>query len=117
MRLSLSQNEPSGHGLIDDAPSSTAFPDAVVRKRLKLFGVIAFAALVVEGAFYDWSAVYMREVALAPASWVGAGYAAFAVAMALGRLGGDWLRDRYHHQIVIAGSGIAGVTGWRTIRP
>lgn len=105
------KNEPSGHGLIDDAPSSTAFPDAVVRKRLKLFGVIAFAALVVEGAFYDWSAVYMREVALAPASWVGAGYAAFAVAMALGRLGGDWLRDHYHHQIVIAGSGIAGVTG------
>lgn len=105
------KNEPNDHNSTDSSSSSTALPEALVRKRLRLFGVIAFAALVVEGAFYDWAAVYMREVALAKASWVGAGYAAFAVAMALGRLGGDWLRDRFSHQVVIAGSGSVGVTG------
>lgn len=105
------KNEAGGHDVVGEAAPSTAYPEAVVRKRLRLFGVIAFAALLVEGAFYDWAAVYMREVALAPASWVGIGYGAFAVAMALGRLGGDWLRNHYHHQVVIAGSGFGGVAG------
>lgn len=105
------KNEPSVQESAAEAAAATALPDAVVRRRLRLFGVIAFAALVVEGAFYDWAAVYMREVAQAPISWVGAGYAAFAVSMALGRLGGDWLRDRYHHQVIIAGSGVVGVAG------
>lgn len=76
-----------------------------VRSRLLLLGLLAFSALVVEGAFYDWAAVYMREVVKAPASWVGYGYAAFAVGLVSGRLSGDWIRARIAHQALIA-------TGW-----
>ncbi|QYY33873.1 MFS transporter (plasmid) [Cupriavidus pinatubonensis] len=82
-----------------------------VRRRLLAFGALAFCALVVEGAFYDWAAVYMREVVGAPRSWVGFGYAAFALGMAGGRLFGDWVRNRVTHQFVIAGSGLVGVSG------
>jgi len=105
-------NEPAAEAAASPAPGDALpVPDGLVRRRLRLFGVLAFTALVVEGAFYDWAAVYMKEVARAPASWVGLGYAAFAIAMAAGRLGGDWLRDRYPHQTVIAGSGIVGMGG------
>lgn len=84
---------------------------ARLRRRLRLFGALAFCALVVEGAFYDWAAVYMREVVQAPPSWVGFGYAAFAVGMTLSRLLGDKVRDRYTHQQVIACSGLVCIAG------
>jgi fucose permease len=89
--------------------------DTRLRHRLRLFGALAFCALVVEGAFYDWAAVYMREVVKAPPSWVGFGYAAFAVGMTLSRLAGDKVRDRYAHQQVIAGSGLVCVAGLAVI--
>ncbi|BDB27237.1 MFS transporter [Cupriavidus sp. P-10] len=95
-----------------EAGNASRVPQAsTVRLRLFAFGVLAFCALVVEGAFYDWAAVYMRDVAGAPPSWVGFGYAAFAVGMAGGRLGGDWVRNRVAHQAVIAASSAVGVAG------
>lgn len=82
-----------------------------VRARLLLLGLLAFSALVVEGAFYDWAAVYMREVVKAPASWVGYGYAAFAVGLVSGRLSGDWIRSRIAHQLLIAVGWIVAAGG------
>lgn len=94
------------------APAETdSAQDPRVMRRLRVFGALAFSALVVEGAFYDWAAVYMREVIKAPASWVGLGYAAFAIGMAVGRLCGDKIRDRYAHQAVMTLSGAICVTG------
>lgn len=61
-------------------------------KRLVVLGVIAFCALLGEGAVADWSAVYLRD-SLGASPGVGAmGFAAFSLAMALGRLWGDKLR-------------------------
>ena len=54
-----------------------------------LIGLLCFILFLVEGAMLDWSAVFLttrRDVAPAQA---GLGYAAFAAAMALGRLNGD----------------------------
>ena len=74
-----------------------ALDDAARRKlhrKLTGFGILAFLGLVVEGAMYDWTAVYMREVVAAQGAWVGAGYAAFSLGMAGGRFGGDPVRAR-----------------------
>ncbi|ALS62765.1 MFS transporter [Pandoraea norimbergensis] len=74
-----------------------ALDDASRRKlhrRLTGFGILAFLGLVVEGAMYDWTAVYMREVVAAQGAWIGAGYAAFSLGMAGGRFGGDPVRAR-----------------------
>lgn len=65
-----------------------------LHRRLTGFGVLAFLGLVVEGAMYDWTAVYMREVVAAQGAWIGAGYAAFSLGMAGGRFGGDPVRAR-----------------------
>ncbi|VVE35637.1 MFS transporter [Pandoraea communis] len=65
-----------------------------LHRKLTGFGVLAFLGLVVEGAMYDWTAVYMREVVAAQGAWVGAGYAAFSLGMAGGRFGGDPVRAR-----------------------
>lgn len=52
-------------------------------------GLLCFVAFLAEGSMLDWSAVFLKFSRDVPASAAGAGYAAFAVAMALGRLFGD----------------------------
>jgi hypothetical protein len=52
-------------------------------------GIIAFCSMATEGAMFDWSGVYFREIVLAPHSLVVLGYASFMVMMATGRFFGD----------------------------
>ena len=52
-------------------------------------GIIAFCSMATEGAMFDWSGVYFREIVLAPHSLVVLGYASFMVTMAMGRFIGD----------------------------
>ena len=52
-------------------------------------GALAFLALLAEGAMGDWSAVYLRDHAAASPALAAAGFAAFSLTMAAGRLGGD----------------------------
>jgi MFS family permease len=69
-------------------------------------GVVAFCILVGEGAMADWSAVYLSRLTgpgLAPL-----GYAVFSLAMASGRLAGDWLHERLGSVSTVRwGSGLA----------
>ncbi|WP_084084693.1 MULTISPECIES: MFS transporter [Cupriavidus] len=82
--------------LLDDHPVAPAQAGHHHTGRvLWLLGLMAFLGLIGEGAMYDWTSVYMREVAAAPADWSGFGYAAFSAGMACGRFGGDWLRARW----------------------
>src|SRR5215203_1898425 len=52
-------------------------------------GIIAFCSMATEGAMFDWSGVYFRDIVLAPHSLVVLGYASFMVMMAMGRFVGD----------------------------
>jgi predicted MFS family arabinose efflux permease len=60
-------------------------PDRAV---LTLCGV-ALICMMIEGAMADWSAVYLSAIGGATPAVAAAGYAAFSLAMALGRLFGD----------------------------
>jgi len=62
-----------------------------------LAGIAAllFCILFGEGAVSNWSAVYLRKALGASAGLAGLGYAAFSAAMALGRLYGDRLQERF----------------------
>lgn len=73
--------------------------------------VLAFFCLVAEGAMADWSAVYLRERIGTDASFAAAGYAAFSVAMAAGRFGGDALRARLHATPLVRISGAVAALG------
>lgn len=79
-------------GLLRHAASTTeAVPLRLPQGPVLLLGALCFVCLLAEGAMLDWSAVLLREHhGLAPSA-AGMGYAAFSVAMALGRLGGDRL--------------------------
>ena len=52
-------------------------------------GIIAFCSMATEGAMFDWSGIYFKDVVLAPQSLVVLGYASFMVMMSVGRFMGD----------------------------
>ncbi len=56
-------------------------------------GVISFCVLLGEGAMADWSAVYLSNDLRTGPGFAAAGYAAFSLTMATGRLFGDRLAD------------------------
>jgi hypothetical protein len=51
--------------------------------------VILFCCFLVEGAMGDWSGVYLRKVLLTSQGFAALAYAAFSIAMCIGRLSGD----------------------------
>lgn len=57
-------------------------------------GLIAFSALLVEGAVADWSAVFLRDVYAAGPQAAATGFVAFSLTMAAGRLAGDRVDGR-----------------------
>ncbi len=60
-------------------------PDA----ELLRLGIIAFCCMICEGAMFDWSGIYFQKVVQPGEDWVGAGYTAFMLMMALGRFLAD----------------------------
>lgn len=73
-------------------PSSHPPPrQATVQPGALLLGGLCFLGMLTEGANYDWSAIYYRDVLGAQAGEVAWGYGAFVGAMALGR----WFGDRF----------------------
>jgi MFS family permease len=86
---------------------------------------MAFCVLLGEGAMADWSAVYLREGVGTGPGLGAAGYAAFSLAMAAGRLAGDGLAARLGSQRLVRlggalaamGLGLALVQGglWATL--
>ena len=74
-------------------------------------GVLAFCVLLGEGAMADWSAVYLRDVTNAGPGLAAAGYAAFSLAMASGRLVGDSLRSRVSSALLVRLGGALAAVG------
>jgi MFS family permease len=74
-------------------------------RTLILFGLIASCAAYNEGAIGDWGALHLRQDLGASASLAAAGYAAFALAEATGRLSGTALIERLGRtRVLVLGS-------------
>jgi predicted MFS family arabinose efflux permease len=78
---------------------------------LRLIGALAFLALLAEGAMYDWTTIFMRDVAQANSGWIGSGYTSFSAGMMSGRLVGDRLRMIYGNTTVLKISAYLVVLG------
>ncbi len=63
-----------------------ARPDSVLLQ----LGIIGFCSMASEGAMFDWSGVYFKDVVKAPASLVILGYTSFMIMMATGRFVADY---------------------------
>ncbi len=88
-----------GHGFV--------LPD----RRLVALGVIAFCGLLGEGAMGDWSAVYLDQSLGADVAVAAAAFAAFSLAMALGRFTGDRIVGRFGGGAVVCGGGALAALG------
>jgi predicted MFS family arabinose efflux permease len=78
-----------------------------------LIGVLCFIVFLAEGAILDWSAVLLTTSGFAT-NYGGLGYAAFAVAMTIGRLTGDRIVHRWGGQRVLFFGGLFAAIGFFT---
>jgi len=81
---------PSSADAADEGAPAFARPT----RALLGLGVISFCVLLGEGAMADWSAVYLNDTLETGPGFAAAGYAAFSLAMAFGRLFGDRITAR-----------------------
>ncbi|MCI0921549.1 MFS transporter [Sphingobacterium rhinopitheci] len=75
-------------------------------KSLVQLGIIGFFSMATEGAMFDWSGVYFKEIVEAPENLIIVGYASFMVTMAAGRFVGDYIISRIGRKRTLQGSGL-----------
>lgn len=80
-------------------------------RSLLLLCVMPLGVMMVEGAFIDWSAVFMKQVMAADPWLIAVTYSFFSVVMAIVRLSGDAIASRYGDKLVIRVSGLAASVG------
>lgn len=97
---------PAGADAGEDGAPAFARPN----RALLGLGIISFCVLLGEGAMADWSAVYLDGTLRTGPGFAAAGYAAFSLAMALGRLFGDGVTARFGAaRVVRLGAAVAAI--------
>ncbi|MCX5379512.1 MFS transporter [Streptomyces sp. NBC_00091] len=76
-----------------------------------LIGGVGFCAVFAEGASLDWSGVFLRDVLGTGAGPAAASTTAFALTMALARLAGDRVVDRFGAVRTVRAGGVLAVAG------
>ncbi|MEV1082526.1 MFS transporter [Streptomyces sp. NPDC050211] len=76
-----------------------------------LIGAVGFCAVFAEGASLDWSAVYLRDQLETSAGLAAACTTGFTLTMAIARIAGDKVVDRYGSVRTVRTSGVLAVLG------
>lgn len=77
---------------------------APARGRILVLSLVCMSVFLAEGAMLDWSAIYVHEVGGVDLKAAGIGYTLFVVAMAISRLMGDRLVERFGRvRVLVAG--------------
>jgi fucose permease len=71
--------------------------------------------MVTEGAIADWSALYLKKIILLDLKYIGFGYAAFSLAMMIGRFSGDSLSKKLGSWRLIMYAVIIGMIGFAMV--
>ncbi|MEB8336552.1 MFS transporter [Streptomyces endophyticus] len=91
----------------EEAPPRFALPP----KSAVLIGAVGFCAVFAEGASLDWSAVYLRDVLGTSAGLAAACTTAFTLTMAVARIAGDAVVDRFGAVRTVRISGLVATLG------
>ncbi|MEU5523264.1 MFS transporter [Streptomyces sp. NPDC047860] len=91
----------------EDPPPRFALPP----RSALLIGAIGFCAVFAEGASLDWSAVYLRDQLETSAGLAAACTTGFTLTMAVARIAGDRVVDRYGAVRTVRASGVVAVLG------
>lgn len=76
---------------------------------------ICMVLFMAEGCVADWSGIYFKEVLHAPEVFTSLGYGAFAVAMTIGRLNGDYLVARTGNKKAVVTGCLMAATGFALV--
>lgn len=103
----------SARSLTDERADSEAQPAPLAWPRgiLLWMGLLTTLGMVAEGAMYDWSALYVHQELHTNAALGALGFAAFSAAMAVGRLFGDRVRERFAPVALLRRSGALAALG------
>jgi MFS family permease len=82
-------------------------PDGILLQ----LGIIGFCSMASEGAMFDWSGVYFKDVVKAPSSLVILGYTSFMIMMATGRFVADYFISRIGRKKLLQICGVMISTG------
>ena len=100
--------------LVKDAPepeqkeaAKFQLPDS----RIVIFGLIAFCCMLGEGAVAEWSTNFMEHVTTASEGFAPLGLAAFSMAMMVGRVFGDAIREKSGDGKLLLWSSMLAVLG------
>ncbi|MCF3964800.1 MFS transporter [Streptomyces fuscigenes] len=97
---------------VRSAPEAEAPPRFTLPPRSALLiGLVGFCAVFGEGASLDWSAVYLRDVLSTSAGLAAASTTAFSLTMALTRIAGDRLVDRFGPARTVRAGGVCATAG------
>lgn len=80
-----------------------------------VLGFLALIGLVGEGAMYNWSTIFMRDVVNATPAMASSGFVAFTGGMAVGRFAGDRLRIRIGAARLIGGGALLACIAMLTV--
>ena len=91
-------------GVNKDEPKRKFFsrPDSILLQ----LGIIGFCSMASEGAMFDWSGVYFKDVVKVPPSLVILGYTSFMIMMASGRFLADHIISRIGRKKLLQISGV-----------
>ncbi|MEM1040469.1 MAG: MFS transporter [Pseudomonadota bacterium] len=76
-------------------PSEKGAVFAVPDRTIVLLCLFPVGVMMIEGAYIDWSALFIRDVLDGSTTQAGLIYATFSLSMAAMRLSGDWILERY----------------------
>lgn len=96
-------------GINPDQPKRKFFskPDSVLLQ----LGIIGFCSMASEGAMFDWSGIYFKDVVKAPDSLVILGYTSFMIMMATGRFVADYFISKIGRKSLLQICGVMISTG------
>jgi MFS family permease len=91
----------------EEAPPRFALPP----KSALLIGAIGFCAVFAEGASLDWSAVYLRDILTSSPGVAAGATTGFALTMAVARIAGDAIVNRWGPVRTVRVSGLVATLG------
>ncbi|WP_031084721.1 MFS transporter [Streptomyces sp. NRRL WC-3549] len=80
-------------------------------KSALIIGAVGFCAVFAEGASLDWSAVYLKDTLGGSAGVAAASTTAFALTMAVARIAGDRVVDRFGAVLTVRVGGVLATLG------
>ncbi|MFJ8865062.1 MFS transporter [Streptomyces sp. NPDC102473] len=94
-----------------DRPEQPGRMSARARRIVILFGVIALCTAYGEGALAEWGALHLSQDLGAEPGLAAAGYSVFALTMAVGRLTGTALLERFGQTRTLVAGGVTAAAG------